>query len=92
MMRVLVADGDSLQVWRVAANILNMEWQTADNGWSSSMKDELGLTTPLHFMKYYTGLQTSDKFTGITYAMEYNDRRTILQKIVHEIRWEGVVG
>jgi hypothetical protein len=28
--------GDGLQIWRVAANILNKQSQTADNGWSSS--------------------------------------------------------
>jgi hypothetical protein len=32
-----VADGrDALQVWRVAANILNKQSRTADRGWSSS--------------------------------------------------------
>jgi hypothetical protein len=32
-----VADGgDCLQVWRVAANILNKQSQKADKGWSSS--------------------------------------------------------
>jgi hypothetical protein len=34
----LVADrGDGLQMWRVAANILNKQSRTADNGWSSSL-------------------------------------------------------
>jgi hypothetical protein len=38
-----VADGgDSLQFWRVAANMFNKQSWTADKGWSSS----LGLTTP----------------------------------------------
>jgi hypothetical protein len=33
-----VADGgDSLQIWRVAANILNKQSRTADKGWSSSL-------------------------------------------------------
>jgi hypothetical protein len=33
-----VADGgDGLQVWRVAANILNKQSGTADKGWSSSV-------------------------------------------------------
>jgi hypothetical protein len=32
-----VADGgDSLQIWRAAANILNKQLQIADKGWSSS--------------------------------------------------------
>jgi hypothetical protein len=29
--------GDGLQIWRVAANILNMQSRTADKGWSSSL-------------------------------------------------------
>jgi hypothetical protein len=32
----VVDRGDSLQIWRVAANILNKQPQTADSGWSSS--------------------------------------------------------
>jgi hypothetical protein len=39
-----VDEGDTLQVWRVAANILNKQSRTADKGWSSSV----GLTTPQH--------------------------------------------
>jgi hypothetical protein len=38
MARPQVADGgDALQVWRVAANILNKQSRTADKGWSSSL-------------------------------------------------------
>jgi hypothetical protein len=38
MARPQVADGgDALQVWRVAANILNKQSQTVDKGWSSSL-------------------------------------------------------
>jgi len=29
--------GEGLQIWRVAANILNKQSQTADRGWSSSL-------------------------------------------------------
>jgi hypothetical protein len=37
--RPQVADGgDALQVWRVAANILNKLSQTVDNEWSSSFR------------------------------------------------------
>jgi hypothetical protein len=37
MMRPQVADrGNGLQIWRVAANILNKQLRTADKGWSSS--------------------------------------------------------
>jgi nitrous oxidase accessory protein NosD len=37
MARPRVADrGDGLQIWRVAANILNKQSRTADSGWSSS--------------------------------------------------------
>jgi hypothetical protein len=38
MARPQVADGgDALLFWRVAANILNKQSQTADKGWSSSL-------------------------------------------------------
>jgi hypothetical protein len=38
MARPQVADGgNTLQVWRVAANILNKLWRTADKGWPSSL-------------------------------------------------------
>jgi hypothetical protein len=34
----MVADGgDGLQIWRVAANILNTQLRPADDGWSSSL-------------------------------------------------------
>jgi len=34
-----VADGpDGLQVWRIAANILNKQSRTSDRGWSSSLR------------------------------------------------------
>jgi hypothetical protein len=45
MARPQVADGgNGLQIWRVAANILNKQSRTADKGWSSSLG--VGLTTP----------------------------------------------
>jgi hypothetical protein len=38
MARPLVADGgDGLQIWWVAANIMNKQSQTPDKGWSSSL-------------------------------------------------------
>jgi hypothetical protein len=38
MARPQVADGaDALQLWREAANILNKQSRTADQGWSSSL-------------------------------------------------------
>jgi hypothetical protein len=38
MARPQVADGgDGLQIWRLAANILNKQSRTADKGWSSSL-------------------------------------------------------
>jgi hypothetical protein len=38
MARPQVADGgDFLQVWRLAANMLNKQSRTADKGWSSSL-------------------------------------------------------
>jgi hypothetical protein len=47
MARPQVADGgDSLQIWRVAANILNKQSRTAGTGWSSSLGVGPGLTAP----------------------------------------------
>jgi hypothetical protein len=38
MARPKVADGgEGLQMWRVAANILNKQSRTVDRGWSSSL-------------------------------------------------------
>jgi hypothetical protein len=36
---------DGLQIWRVAANILNKQSQTSERGWPSSLGAKLGLTT-----------------------------------------------
>jgi hypothetical protein len=49
MARPQVADrGDGLQMWRVAANILNNQSRTADSWWSSSLGLGGWLTTPHH--------------------------------------------
>jgi hypothetical protein len=37
MARPQVADGEGLQIWRAAANILNKQSRTADKGWPSSL-------------------------------------------------------
>jgi hypothetical protein len=43
MARPRVADrGDGLQIWRVAANILNKQSGTADMGWPSGLGAERG--------------------------------------------------
>jgi hypothetical protein len=47
MARPRVADrGDGLQIWRVAANILNQQSRTADSGWSSSLGVGRGANNP----------------------------------------------
>jgi hypothetical protein len=47
MARPQVADGgDSLQIWRVAAKILNKQSRTADRGWSSSLGVGRGANNP----------------------------------------------
>jgi hypothetical protein len=46
MARPLVAEGeDGLQIWMVAANILNKQSRTTDSGWSSILGVGRGLTT-----------------------------------------------
>jgi hypothetical protein len=43
MAKPQVADGgDGLQIWRIAANILNKQSRTADKGWPSSLGVERG--------------------------------------------------
>jgi hypothetical protein len=45
MTRPQVADGgDGLQIWRVAANILNKQSRTANNWWSSNLGLGEGIT------------------------------------------------
>jgi hypothetical protein len=47
MARPQVADGgDGLQLWRVAANIVNKQSRTADSGWSSSLGFGRGANNP----------------------------------------------
>jgi hypothetical protein len=54
MARPQVADGDDLQIWRVAANILNKQSRnilkkqsrTAERGWSSSLGVGRGANNP----------------------------------------------
>jgi hypothetical protein len=42
MARPQAADGDGLQLWKVAANILNEQQRTVDEGLSSSFGAERG--------------------------------------------------
>jgi hypothetical protein len=47
MVRPQVADGgDGLQIWSVAANVLNKQSRTADRGWSSSLGVGRGANNP----------------------------------------------
>jgi hypothetical protein len=41
----VVHGGDGLQIWRVAANVLNKQSRTADRGWFCSLDAGRGLTT-----------------------------------------------
>jgi hypothetical protein len=68
-----VADGGKgLQIWRVAANILNEQWRTAEKGWSSSLVIGRGTITPHpKNPKCYTGHRTwkysSNKYLHIKF-------------------------
>jgi hypothetical protein len=47
MERPRVADGkDGLQLWRIAANILNKQPRINDKGWSSSLRVGRGANNP----------------------------------------------
>jgi hypothetical protein len=63
MARPRLADrGDSLQIWRVAANMLNKQSRTADSGWSSSLG--VGLTTLLRKTQYLLRITMHSLGTG----------------------------
>jgi hypothetical protein len=61
--------GDSLHVWRVAANILNKQSRTAKKGMSS----RLGLTTPYHKKK--SSLPKVTKCLGPEQILWINDMK-----------------
>jgi hypothetical protein len=42
----VVDRGDSLQIWRVVANILNKQSRTTDRGWLSSLGVGRGVNNP----------------------------------------------
>jgi hypothetical protein len=44
--RKLADEGEGLQIWRVAVNILNKQLQTADKGCPPAWRLGRGLTTP----------------------------------------------
>jgi hypothetical protein len=57
--------GGGLEIWKVGANVLNKQSQTADKGWSSSLGRGIGMgpATPQHkkkplVTKCYTGPRT----------------------------------
>jgi hypothetical protein len=65
MARPRVADrGDGLQIWRVAANILNKQSCTADSGWSTSLGVGRGLTTLPRKAQYLLRITTHSLGTG----------------------------
>jgi hypothetical protein len=69
MARTQVADGgDSLQIWRVAANILNKKSLRADRGWSSSLGVRRGLATP-HRKTYCMLRNVLDCWRGLVNAV-----------------------
>jgi hypothetical protein len=65
MARPRLADtGYGLEIWRVAANILNKQSRTADSGWSSSLGVGRGLTTLPHKTHYLLRITTHSLGTG----------------------------
>jgi hypothetical protein len=66
-----VDGGDGLQIWRVAANILNKQSQTANKGWSCGLGGGPGdnKNSATCYEMLHTILDL-DGFTGRTYAME----------------------
>jgi hypothetical protein len=69
MMCPQVADGDSLQIRMVAANILNKQSWTADRGWPSSFGVERGANNPhckIICYKMFYRASDLDRFFGMT--------------------------
>jgi hypothetical protein len=74
MARPQVAEGDGLQIWRVAANILNKQSRRADKGWSSSFGVGVGSTT--HHKKISL-LRNVTKVLGLGSILWLNDLRLV---------------
>jgi hypothetical protein len=49
----LAGEGDSLQLWRVAANILNKQLQTTRRVWSSSLRVQQGVNHEVPVISCY---------------------------------------
>jgi hypothetical protein len=77
---LVVDGGNSLQMWRVAVNMLNKQLQKSDKGWSSS----LGVEKVLHllaiknclFMECYAGDQIKGEI-GRAYSSCGRDEKCI---------------
>jgi hypothetical protein len=64
MARPRVADrGDGLQIWKVAANMLNKQSRTADSGWSS-VGVGWGANNPPRKTQYLLQITTHSLGTG----------------------------
>jgi hypothetical protein len=62
MARLRIAGGgDGLQIWRIAANILNKQLQTGGKGWSSSLGGGRG---PNDFSPQKTNKTVTECFSG----------------------------
>jgi hypothetical protein len=72
MARLRVANrGDGLQIWRVAANILNKQSRTADSGWSSSLGvGRGGLTTLPRKTQYLLRITTHSLGTDVVHRTD----------------------
>jgi hypothetical protein len=78
--------GYTLQLWRAAVNILNMQLQRADKGLSSRFGLGMGLTTPQ--CKKISFLQTFKRGLGsgrISSINDLSERKWILE------RYDGMV-
>jgi len=77
-----VAGGDGFQIWRVDANVLNKQSQTADKGWSSSLRVGRGANTSLRKLvtKYYRKSREHDGGACSTHGRDEKSKQNLSRK------------
>jgi hypothetical protein len=78
-------EGETLQLWSVAANILNNHLRRAENGWSSILELGVGLTTPHRKKKKRSLLRKTTRSPGpgrISWIIDLSERNLICDLVL----------